>query len=152
MSCVVPYLNNLDISPKEKTRLTKLHNEIYDEVKKSMYFRERKGSLVLHKHGFTYASAAKVLKNINNRLGSSVLSILYDSKDGYFKAMIDTSKLKKQEDDIIMQPGNQYFFQGEIYPTYDDALNAKEEIIKNNIDNKINDLFESGDLQIDCTL
>lgn len=150
MSCVVGYINSLNTSVEEKSRLNSLHNELFNELKKSKYFRERNGNLVLHKHGFTYEFAAKDIHKINDRLGSKVVSINY-GKDGYFKAVIDVTKSIQVNNDILMRDGNQYFYHGELYPTYEDALAAKEKLVQNNINNKINDLFESGDLTIDCS-
>ena len=61
-------------------------------------------------------------------------------------ARMEEEEQKKASNEITFKEGNQYFFQGETYPTYEDAKNAKESQLGQETNKQIQELIQSGEI------
>ena len=59
---------------------------------------------------------------------------------------MEEEEQKKASNEITFKEGNQYFFQGETYPTYEDAKNAKESQLGQETNKQIQELIQSGEI------
>lgn len=129
------------------------------QLKKIPGVRQHNGKLTITKHGF--ATATKGIAEINSQLGYPAVTkhmIERGASEKWILRINAKPEIKEvQDDDLITKAaGNQYFYKGELYPTFDDAYVARDRermgIYKrlntpSEIDGVIEDLMSTGEVQ-----
>lgn len=113
---IKPYIESSTSDKMEQQRLNSIHNTVFKRLVGSKLFHSNDGKLweFTNKGVGAINKARQFVGQINRDYGKVVVRSGHPVK-------VDVRPLLQSTPSINIQEGNQYNFEGEVYPTYEDA-------------------------------